>query len=558
MAHREDPRPGERWGRPGAAGRLGLRIGAVLALVAVALSGACDQEANEQRGTDESRHGGTVVIALPAEPDVLNSLVSTSAYSGQILALVQDGLAEMDEEYAWQPRIASGWDVAADGLSVTFHLRPWVWEDGASLTARDIVRSFELFRDPVVASPRAGLYRSVLGAVALDSATVRFDLDGPQLDPLWRTVHAILPAHRVDHLDPADVRAWPLNRRPLASGPFRLQRWKAGAEIVLEPNPRYPLAGPLLDRIVFRIIPDETARFLALEAGDVDVVEELPPQAAARLAAGTGIEVHRVTGRVYGYVSYNFDRPLFRDARVRRAISLAIDRERLVDGLLHGYGRPAGSPLPPAVWNHHADLLPDPHAPARAESLLAAAGWADLDGDGVRERAGERLSFELITRKGDPVRENGAVILRDNLAAVGIDLQLRVMEHAAGLDRVRERRFDAYLGHFSQNLLGDPSSLLLAGESGRFNYGGYASAVVDSLLAVALGETDRAAALPVWRRLQEEVAADPPAAYLYYPDVLVGVNRRIRDARPHVLSPYNNLVEWWIAPADRKYASQGR
>jgi peptide/nickel transport system substrate-binding protein len=504
---------------------------------------------------DDSRRGGTAVIALPAEPDVLNSLIRSSAFSGRVLALIQDGLVEMGEDLRWEPRIASSWELAPDSLAITYHLRPWRWEDGVRLDADDVVSTFKLFRDPRVASPRRGFFRHIVRAVAPDSATVRYEFDQPLADPVGRTVHAILPRHRTADLDPEQVRSWELNSRPLASGPFRLVRWDRGAELVLEPNSRYPGEPPLLDRVVFRVMPDETARLVALETGEVDLVEEIPPQAATRLAANENVEVHRIRGRVFGYLSFNFARPVFSDVRVRRAISLAIDRSRLVDGLLYGFASPAFSPLPPALWNHHPGLRADPYAPARAESLLAAAGWRDADGDGVRERAGKRLAFELITRKGDPVRENTAVVIRENLRAVGIDVTLRILEHATGLDLVRNGRFDTYLGHFEQNVYGDPSSLVLSDARGRFNYGGYANGRVDSLVAVALKATDPKVALPVWYRLQEVLAADPPAVYLYYPEVLVGVSTRLRNVRPHLLSPYNNLPEWWIASGDRKYRS---
>jgi len=293
---------------------------------------------------------------------------------------------------------------------------------------------------------------------------------------------------------------------------------------------------------------------IELETGGVDVVEAVSPQAAARLAAGGKVTIARVQGRLIGQVQWNLREDLFADRRVRRALSLAIDRSAFVDGLLQGYGTPAASPIPPALWAHDPDLRPDAYDPAGARALLAAAGWVDTDGDGVRERQGRRFSFTLLTRQGDPVRENGAAIIRENLKAVGVEVLPRAMELGAAIDAVRRGQFEAYLGVYAARLWVDPSPLLRSDAVDRFNYGAYANASVDSLLDRGLACADREAARAVWRRLQAVVAADEPIAFLYYPDMIVGIGPRLRGVRPHILSPYNNLADWWIAPADRRDA----
>lgn len=525
------------------------RVAAAAAL-AVALAGApgCGRrEAAAPAADGEPRAGGTAVVAFPSEPDVLNSLLAESAFTGQVLSLVQDTLLEMGEDLEWQPRIARDWSFGPDSLSVTFRLRPWVWEDGAPLTARDVASSFALFTSPVVASPRRGGFADVAAVAALDDRTVRYDLRRRLADPLFAAWHAILPAHLTDALDPAAVRSWPLNQRPLASGPFRLESWARNQALVLVRNERYPGPPARLDRLVFRIVPDETARLVELETGAVDVVDELPLEAAARLERGGAVVVHRVRGRLVGHLQWNLRNPLFADRRVRRALSLAIDRAAFVEGLLDGYAQPAASPIPPALWAHDAALAPDPFDPARARALLAEAGWRDTDGDGVLDRDGLRFSFTVVTRKGDPVRENGVVVIRENLRAVGVEVRPRVLEFGAALSEVRQGKFDAYLGVYQARLSVDPSALLRSTAVDRFNYGGYANATVDSLLDAGLACPDRAVAAGIWRRLQAAVAADAPCAFLYYPETLVGVSRRLRGVRPHLLSPYNNAAEWWLA-----------
>ena len=536
------------------------KVGVALVLVVCVWVAGCT---DEPPGTDQGAAaqgtgpvpGGTAVIALSSDPGVLNPLLYTSANAGMVYAEIHDGLAEMGDDLSYHPRIASRWEIAPDGLSVTYHLHPWRWSDGQPLSADDVVRSFHLFKNPAVASPRRGFFRDVVSAVALDSATVRYDLVRPQPDPIQRTWHHILPGHLTRDLDPAEVRSWDLNHRPLSSGEFQLEEWNYNRSLSLVRNPMYSGPPAWLDRVVFRILPEESARLVALETGEVDLVDHVPPDAARRLEKNGQVRIASTGGRQFYYLQWNFRNPLFAAAEVRLALSLAIDRRRMVSTLLLGYGTPAKGPVPPALWNHHPSLEPDPFDSDEARRLLASAGWADTDGDGILDREGVPFRFEILTKQGDPVRDNGSVILRENLKDVGIDVTILAMELAAGLDRLRAGRFDSYFGRLNANLHGDPSGYVRSTAIDEFNYGHYAHVGVDSLLSVALGISDRARALPIWLEIQELLADDPPAAYLFYPENLVGIRSRLRDVRPHLLSPVNNLAEWWIAPEDRKYKS---
>lgn len=532
------------------------RIVLPLLFMLVLLSGCGDADPDRRDAGDAAAPvpGGTAVIAFPAEPDVLNPLLYASAYSGMIMVLLNDGLMEMGEDFRYAPQIAETVIFSPDSLTVTVPLRPWRWEDGSALTAADVASSFELIRDPRVASPRYdAALRNVAWVAAVSPDTVRYGFASRRADQLSALGHVLLPAARTAALDPAHVRNWPLNQAPPSCGMFRLEAWKHDRHLVLARNEAYGGRKPLLDRLLLRIIPDETTRFLELETGGVDVMADVPPHLARRLEGDPRFDVARTAGRLIGMVYWNHEDPLFADVRVRKALSLAMDRDAVVKGLLGGYGRPAAGPIPPAVWAHDPDVAPDPYDPERARELLEAAGWRDADGDGVRERGGRPFRFEMITRKGDPVRENAVVILRENLAAVGVDVRPQVMEFSTAIDRVRAGRFAAYLGVFSARLSVDPSGLLGSDGFDRWNYGRYSDARADSLMRLGLSLADREAARPVWSAFQRLMAEEQPMAFLYHPDVLVASSTRLRNVRPHVLSPYNNVREWWIAPEDRRY-----
>ena len=531
----------------------------LLVLILVGTPGCGDDAppAGKVAAGEDGRRGGTAIIAMREDPDVLNPLIRVSADAGRVMAALADPLLEMNEDLGWDPRIARSWELADDGLSLTFHLRPWLWSDGVPLTASDVVLSLELFKDPRIASPRRGFFKDVSGAVALDDSTVRYDFARAVSNPFNRTFHDVLPAHLIGDLDRAGVGGWPINTRPISSGAFVLESWDRNRQLVLVRNARYSGIRAKLDRVVFRILPEQETRILALEAGEVDIVDRITPADAARLERSGKATVHATGGRQVYYVQWNCRRATFADAMTRQALSLSLDRQRMITTLLAGYGRAAASPVAPAIWNHHRDLPVDPHQPERARALLAAAGWRDGNGDGVLERDGQPLRIEILTRQGDPVRENGAVILRENLRDVGAEVVVRVMEFGVALDRIGAGEFDAYFGLMNLNLYGDPSSLVHSESVDRFNKGAFAHAGVDSLLEAALGVRDRDRALPLWYELQELLRDQQPSAWLFYPEILVGVGPRLRDVRPHMLSPFNNLAQWWIAPEDRRYRSGG-
>lgn len=529
----------------------GLRPGPVLGLVLLASLAGCGRDDAAPASGDASVpvRGGTLVVGVDSDPGTLNPVLRSTSLAGSILGVVNRGLVRMNARFEFELVIAHRLEWSDDGLQLTFHLRSDVkWSDGAPFVARDIEATYELFTDDRVPTPRRSDFAPIASVEAIDDTTVVFAFTERGHENLFATAFQILPAHVIDTLDPAEIQSWEINRRPIGCGPYQVVEWASNDRIVLERNPHYWLEPGHLDRIVFKVIPEESARLLQLEIGEIDFLDSVPSKEIERLRAKPEVVLHQLGPRNLGYLVHNLQRPLLADARVRNAISYAIDRRAFIDGLLFGYGERLAHAVTPLMgWAYDASLPPHDRDLDRARELLADAGWEDTDGDGIVDRDGVPLRLEVKTRTGDPVRENGVLVLKSNLRAVGIDVVPRMLELSTALEQVRAGDFDIYMGQMAARL--SPDLTYTFGTDGGFNYGKYSDARVDSLLLLARQTVDRGQASPLYRQVQAIVYAAQPMTMLYATDPPAGVRVEVKNATPSFLSPYDDIHRWWKQPA---------
>lgn len=494
--------------------------------------------------------GGTLTIAVDSGPGTLNPVLRTTALAGNILGIMNDGLVRMNTNLDFEPSLARRWVWSEDGLGLTYHLRDDVrWSDGEALTARDVVATYALNVHPDVPSPRRSNFEDIESVTAPDDTTVVFRFLRRSPEMIFNSAFSILPAHTFEDLDPARIREWPINRTPLANGAFRLAEWVTNERLILERNPYYWGEPAHLERVVFRVVPEEATRLLQLEIGEADMIEAVPQKDVERLKNNRYIVLRQLGPRYLGYLVYNLDDPDLADVRVRNAISHAIDRRAFVEGLLFGFGRSLANPMTPLVgWAYHDGLEAHRRDTDLSRRLLSEAGYSDSNGDGFVDRGGAdtNLSFTIKTRTGDPVRENGVLVVQNNLREVGIDAKIRMLELSTVIDQVRKGDFDVYMGQVSSRLSPDLSGSV--GTDGGFNYGHYSSAEVDSLLGLARTELDRGRAATLWRQVQERIYEDQPLTVLYAKDPLVGLRAEVQNATPNFLTPYEDLQLWWKLP----------
>lgn len=547
--------------------RRGCRVGRVAGLLAMTLAAACAGErresARDQPATPKAdRYGGTAVVAGLGELTALNEIVSADYDSDQVMASVLfTTLVQYDANLQPVPYLAERWDTVRLGenaVALTFHLRRDVrWHDGVPTTAHDVKFTFDRARDPAYAYPNPGFFTYYDSARVDDDYTITFFLQPhSEFMDVWRAVSP-MPRHILGDVAPDEMRTHPFNtQQPVGNGPFRFVSHSGQDRWVFEANPDFPegLGGrPYLDRLVYRVIPEESTLLTEFLTGHVDVNLLILPEHAGRIEANPGARLLSFPSRQGVFVAWNGRRPLFDSADVRRALAYAIDRRRIVDAVRSGYGIVAHGPVPPFHWAYASDLDPLEHNPDSARALLDRAGWRDSDGDGVLDRAGVRLAFEIKTNQNRQ-REDIIQLIQADLAAVGVEVRPRVMEWNAFLeDILRRRRFDAFLlGFVSEFRLDDSDLFACDRREGLYQFAYYCNPRVDSILARAPRLTRRADAIPLWREYQRIMIHDQPFSWLYYEVRPVGVRARLHDVTMDIRGTWINARDWWIAPRDRR------
>lgn len=496
-----------------------------------------------------AEYGGTLVIGVANDADTFNPLFTESKLGQEIGHLLLLGLADLNDKSEFEPELARSWEHSPDYLTLTYHLRKDArWSDGVPITAEDVKFTYDVLMDSTVASPRQGVLEYVKQVRARDEYTVVFEFSEAYPDQLFDTAGEILPAHVLRGVAPKDLRTHPFGRRPISSGPFILKKWQSQQYIELVANEHYFGGRPYLDRVIFKIVPDESNLLVQLKTGEIDMMLGVPPARAKALAAANpNLALYPMAGRVYYYLGYNNAHPLFADADVRRALTMAIDRKGLVRALLHGFGRICYGPIPPMLqWAYNEDIAEIPHDPDRAREILAAAGWADRDGDGWLDRDGRTFEFTILTNTGNQLRTDLAVVIQNRFQQLGIRTKIQSLEWTSYLQKLRDPALQAYLGGWSTAFNVDPTPIFHSSAVELFNYVHYANPEVDRLIEAGRKEMDRRRAAAIWKQFQEKIYHDQPYTFLFWIDKIAAVSKKFKNVTPIALSPLYGLERWYL------------
>jgi peptide/nickel transport system substrate-binding protein len=520
--------------------------------------------------SEEERYGGSVVVAGFGDLQSMNPLTSSDNNSNNIQRdVLLMPLVKYDEQMRLQPWLAESWDtvrVHPDTLELTFRIRQGVnWHDGTPTTAHDVAFTFERLSDPRTAYPNMQrLHHYSPHAEVVDDYTVRLRLapHADFLDIFSMTPPA--PRHILGEVAPEQLLQHEYAYNPVGNGPFRFVRYLPGQEWVFEANEDFPeaLGGrPYLDRVIYRYIPEMTTLMTELITGRIDVYLGPNPNQADRLRSANGVELRAEPSRQYNYLAYNTRLPIFQDPRTRRAITMAIDREQIVDAIVYGYGEAGRATVTPTHYAYDPDAF-IPFDPDGARELLAEAGWTPGRDGILQDAEGRQLRFTIVTNAGNDVRRDMAEVIQAQLRPLGIVVQPRLIEWTTLIEQlqgsldengVRQRNFEAVISGWVNWEQKDDSGVLHSRNlNGPYQYVSYSNPRVDELIDTLNVLMDREAAMPLWTEYQRILAEDSPYTVLYYPERLTGVRSRLRGAVFDVRGDFTTVTRWWIHPSDRR------
>jgi peptide/nickel transport system substrate-binding protein len=376
-------------------------------------------------------------VGWASEPDTMNPLTTYSSEAVEIIQLVYDKLLGYDLNLKPQPELAKDYAYSTDGLTLTFNLRNNAkWQDGQSVTADDVVYTYNLIKDNELGSYAQWLTH-MTSIEAVNSTTVKLIFDLPQaFNP--GLIIPILPKHIWSGKTVDEIQQF-ANETPIGSGPYRFVEWKNGSSLTLERNPDFWGTAPKPEKITFVLYSNEDVMAQALKSGEVDILTEVPPTIWDGLKSAPNVKLASMPSYSFHHIGFNVSEdanskgnPLLRDRVIRQALNYAVDRNQLVQIALAGHGRIGDSIIPIGITDWYTPIPASEQMnanPEKAKQILDAAGYMDRNNDGIRESdQAAPLEFRLIAIQSTSVDVRAAQLFRDAAMNVGIKLDLQTLD----------------------------------------------------------------------------------------------------------------------------------
>jgi peptide/nickel transport system substrate-binding protein len=530
----------------------------IFGLLAILLSAACTRV---DTATGSGRHPWTkpnvLRIADISDPESFNPLLSTMDLVEDLSSLIfsylviADGHGKLIGDLATEvPSLANG-EISADGKTYTYRLRKGiVWHDGVALTARDVAFTWRAVMNPANNVFHREGYDEVARIETPDPSTVIVHLKRRHppfvtefFTSLQEGAKVILPAHVLASLP--NINRAPFNAAPIGSGPFKFVKWERGRAVELVRNDAYFKGRPKIERIDFRVIPDDATILDEVKTHNIDLVVSLPSPLFDGYRGIVGVKVQLFAWNGISVFAINNGKPGLRHVEVRQAIARAIDYDSIISKVTHGVGTPARDIIP-AVAIGYTNNIPYAYDPAGARKLLDAAGWKP-GLDGIRSKNGERLDFVLLTIAGSASSRAIAVQLQAQLRDIGLGLTLKTSPYNVIFSYdgpINARRYDFAIYSYTRPWDPDNSTYLDCDQfspTGENSYA-YCDPAVDAGERAGLSTDDPLKRAAIYHPLERRIHETVPYIPLYVPRRPTAINDDLKNYLP---AP--GIASWWNA-----------
>ena len=410
--------------------------------------------------------------------------------------------------------LAESYEVSEDGLTYTFNLNQGVmFHDGSELTSEDVKYTYDFYRDPENASTIQGSFFGIGSVDTPDPYTVVVNMEQVNAASLsnWGSV-MIVPAAVHAELGEDVFRT-----QPIGTGAFKLKEWRPAEFTEIEAFEDHFRGRPYLDTVRLDVVPEPSVRMIAMQTGDADgVVWPLLVEDSILLEGDPNYVAYRTLANSVKFLPLNNEKPELSDKMVRRAMLLALDRQRLIDDLWSGAAQVAHSNLAPKnVFYYNPDLPQYPYDPEAAAAMLEEAGWT-VGADGIREKDGMKLTFTCTTITGDAARRPLAELSQQMLAEVGVDMQLAEAPVSAILEALRNGTMDSSLFNWTFGTSPEPDPFATLHSDGGNNFNRYFNPEMDALIQDGLNYVNPEERQPIYYQIQAIFAEDVPCLYLQF------------------------------------------
>jgi len=367
----------------------------------------------------------------------------------------------------------------------------------------------------------------------------------------------VIPEHIFSIISREELGSDEINFNPVSSGAFKLKKWDRNQTIILEADSSsFLFTSGQADELVFKVVPDYTSRILQLKKGDIDLVELVKVEDIEEMESQENLLIINIIGREYDYVGWNNIDPelfsagevepnkFFGSSNVRKALTMAINRQEILDEYLLGLGELAASPVSPIFKSEFNNrITPYEYNPDEARKLLAQEGWTDKDKNGVLEKGAVEFKFTMYYPVGNPLREYASVVVKNNLKSVGIDVTTERMELGAFIDNLYERKLNSWMAGWGVPIPLELKPFWYSDPNiGVLNFACYGNAEVDSILDKLDTKISSERKSELVIKFQGVIHHNEPVSFLYWTPNIVVYNKRIKNIN---VTPYGVLAHCW-------------